>query len=70
MSSEEFDKVKILNKEIDLAEKKDKTGRSSYQILCDNEILNIPNPKDNFRAGLSQAIKNQNLIKKCNFILI
>ena len=64
MSSEEFDKVKILNKEIDLAEKKDKTGRSSYQILCDNEILNIPNPKDNFRAGLSQAIKNQNLMSK------
>ena len=45
-----FEKVKILNKEIDLAEKKRiKTGRSSYQILCDNEILNVPNPQDNFR---------------------
>ncbi len=64
MSSEEFEKVKILNKEIDLAEKKSKDGRSTYQILCDNEILNVTNPKDNFRAGLSQAIKNQDLASK------
>ena len=64
MSTGEFEKVKILNKEIQLAEKKDKTGRSSYQILCDNEILNVPNPQDNFRKGLSQAIKNQDLASK------
>ena len=57
MSTGEFEKVKILNKEIQLSEKKDKTGRPTYQILCDNEILNVPNPQDNFRQGLSQAIK-------------
>ena len=64
MSTGEFEKVKILNKEIQLSEKKDKTGRPTYQILCDNEILNVPNPQDNFRQGLSQAIKNQDLASK------